>query len=204
MAPLLSGEMLLPTDRPLDASLADTVREALAQIDHPEIGMQAKEASVLLPLFERGGQPHLVLTLRPDDMPTHAGQVAFPGGSREDDDRDLFETAARETEEELGLDRAAIQNLGLVGTVPTLGSTFIVACYAASIDPPERWSPNHREIAAVYEISLAELREVRSVEEREREGVRFKMPLFEVGDVRVWGFTAFMLARFLDILDGQG
>jgi 8-oxo-dGTP pyrophosphatase MutT (NUDIX family) len=180
------------------------MRDALSRVEHQPVAMEAKEASVLLPLFERDGEPYLVLTLRPDDMPTHAGQVAFPGGSREDTDSDLFETASRETEEEIGLDRKAIENLGLVGTVPTLGSTFIVASYAASIDPPERWTPSLREIAAIYEIPLSKLREVRTTEERERENVRFKMPLFEVDDVRVWGFTAFMLARFLDILDGAG
>lgn len=200
-AQLRSRPMLMSGDRPLRPEWSSRIRAALTGVSHITPQIVAREASVLLPLFERQGEVMLVLTQRTDDMPTHPGQVAFPGGSRDPEDADLYATALRETEEEIGLPRTNVEELGSIGMLPTLGSTFIVSAYAGSVTPPRAWVPSVREIAGIFEISLPELRAARSVERREREGVRFTMPVFEVGPVRVWGFTAFVLARFLDLTD---
>lgn len=185
-------------DRALDPALVEELRRALASEPTPVVTTAAREASVLLPLFEREGALHVVLTQRTDDMPTHPGQVAFPGGTREADDADGYATAIRETEEEIGLPRDSALCIGQIGTLPTYASTFIVSAFAASVTPPAAWTPSVREIAGIFEVPLEELERVRTTEQRTRDGVRFTMPVFPHDDVRVWGFTAFVLARFLD------
>ena len=60
-------------------------------------------AAVLVPIFVKEGCLHVLLTLRSEELPTHKGQVAFPGGKQEDDDKDIIATALREAEEEVGL-----------------------------------------------------------------------------------------------------
>ena len=60
-------------------------------------------AAVLVPIFLKEGSPHILLTLRSEQVPTHKGQVAFPGGKQEDDDQDIAATALREAHEEVGL-----------------------------------------------------------------------------------------------------
>lgn len=191
--------MLEPGDAPLSRAKFDALQRALGVDDHPAPTVDAKEASVLVPLFERDGQIMVVLTQRTEDMPTHPGQVAFPGGSRELADIDRYTTAVRETEEEIGLPVASAERIGQIDTLPTYASTFIVSAFAASITPPPAWVPSVREIAAIYEIPLSDLERARTMEQRGRDGIRFTMPLFPMEDCRVWGFTAFVLARFLDL-----
>ena len=59
---------------------------------------------MLVPLFlDADGEPHAVLTRRRADLRRHAGEISFPGGRRDPEDRDLRETALREAEEEIGL-----------------------------------------------------------------------------------------------------
>src|SRR3954452_23698408 len=78
-------------------------------------------AAVLILVYPRGGQPHLVFTERTQTLPNHPGQISLPGGSREPSDPTLEFTALRETEEELGIPAADVQVLGKLGDVDTLG-----------------------------------------------------------------------------------
>jgi 8-oxo-dGTP pyrophosphatase MutT (NUDIX family) len=69
----------------------------------------SRPAAVLVPLFEARGEAHVILTRRPDTMPTHQGEVSFPGGGVHSGDASRQDAALREAEEEIGLPPAAVE-----------------------------------------------------------------------------------------------
>lgn len=188
----------IPAPEPLSPARAGALQRILAALPEHRI-TGGREAAVLVPLYEHDGEVHVVLTRRPEWMPTHAGQISFPGGSRERRDRDLLATAIREADEEIGLAKEAVTSLGLLGTLPTYATEFVVSAYVASITRPEEWRPSADEIDEIIELPLPALAEARTNEIRERDGYRWAMPVFEVDGHRVWGFTAFILAKLLDV-----
>lgn len=161
---------------------------------------ERRKAAVMIPLFERDGRPWVVLTRRTDQVRTHKGQISFPGGTHDAGDEDLWATAVRETHEELGLDPSAATHVGTLDDYPTFASGFIVTAFVASIEPPDAWRPSEVEIDEVIELPLAGLAEIGRVEMWEREGIRFPMSIFELDGHYVWGVTAFILRRFLDVI----
>lgn len=194
-APLDSGA------RPLGRPTAAAIQRALASLDRHVVDFpERRQAAVLILLFERDGEPWVVLTRRTETVATHKGQISFPGGSRDPEDLDLWQTAVRETVEELGVEAAGMQLLGQLDDYPTFSSGFVVSPYVATMARPPAWAPSEHEIAEVIEIPLRRLAEIGRTESWEREGIRFPMHIFEVERYYVWGVTAYILRRFLDIV----
>jgi 8-oxo-dGTP pyrophosphatase MutT (NUDIX family) len=161
---------------------------------------ERRQAGVLILLFERDEEPWVVLTERTHTVRMHKGEISFPGGARDPEDEDLWATAVRETVEELGIDPNSLQLLGALDDYPTFASGYIVSPFVAAIEPPKQWQPSEHEIATVIELPLRALIKVWRMEVWERDGIRFPMHIFEVDGHRVWGVTAFILRRFLDIV----
>jgi 8-oxo-dGTP pyrophosphatase MutT (NUDIX family) len=159
-----------------------------------------RQAGVLIMLFERESEPWVVLTERTHSVSLHKGEISFPGGARDPEDGDLWATAVRETVEELGVDPNALQQLGALDDYPTFSSGYIVSAFVAAVEPPARWIPSVHEIETVLEFPLPKLIEVGRMEVWEREGIRFPMHIFDIDGHRIWGVTAFILRRFLDIV----
>ncbi|MDH3190964.1 MAG: CoA pyrophosphatase, partial [Acidimicrobiia bacterium] len=79
------------------------------------------QAAVLVPLYEDdGGEIRVLLTKRPDTMPTHAGHISFPGGRPEESDRNPVDTAIREANEEVGITRSQVSVLGFLEPIDTV------------------------------------------------------------------------------------
>ena len=93
-----------------------------------------RPASVLVPLVNRPAGVTVLLTQRTEDMPSHAGQVAFPGGRRQDDDADAIATALRETEEEVGVARSFVDVVGSVDLYRT-GTGFEITPVVGIVSP---------------------------------------------------------------------
>jgi 8-oxo-dGTP pyrophosphatase MutT (NUDIX family) len=178
----------------------DPIKEALdahprRMVDVPE----RRQAAVMILLFERNEEPWIVLTKRTETVRAHKGEISFPGGARDPGDEDLYATAVRETHEELGVKPQTLQPLGALDDYPTFSSGYIVSAFVAAVEPGD-YEPQAREVAEVIELPLRALAEAHKVEIWEREGIRYPMHLFDVGGYRVWGVTAFILRRFLDIV----
>jgi 8-oxo-dGTP pyrophosphatase MutT (NUDIX family) len=99
--------------------VADKIAQTL-QSRTPELiaGNGHKPAAVLIPIQERQDGDYLVLTQRGEDLPTHKGQIAFPGGRVDVGDKDIFHTALRESEEEIGIAPAQVKILGRLDGLP--------------------------------------------------------------------------------------
>ena len=176
------------------------MQRALSAYDRRTLDVPSRrKAAVLVPLFEREGEPWIVLTRRTDTVRSHAGQISFPGGAVDPGEIDLWDTAVRETHEELGVAPEDIAPLGALDDYPTYSSGYIVSAYVGTIIPPPIWSHSEAEIAEVIELPIRRLVEAGTLEVWEREGIRFPMHLFDVDEHRVWGVTAYILRRFLDV-----
>ena len=160
-------------------------------------------AAVLVPLFQRDGEPHVVLTLRRDDLRRHAGEIAFPGGRRDDVDASLTDTALREAQEEIGLSPDSVRLLGELPTVSTFATGYVIHPVLGAIADGARWEPAEAEVAAVLEFSLEAIRAGRAPVELERRGFRFWTDSFTVDGDLIWGATARILGHLFErISDG--
>lgn len=112
-----------------------------------------KASAVLAPLFERGGEAHVVLVRRAQGMRDHSGQVAFPGGKRDPEDESLLATALREAEEEIGLPAAEVDVLGALDDLPTI-TGFVITPYVGWIRADLVLTPNAAEVARVFSAPL--------------------------------------------------
>ena len=162
------------------------------------------QASVLVAIVMRS-EPTILLTERTTHLSTHSGQVAFPGGKRDDTDRDAAHTALREAQEEIGLDPARVQVLGMLPTYTT-GTRFIVTPVVSLVDVSHVVTANPHEVADVFEVPLAFLMNPAHHRRHEIEagGVKrewFSMPYMDGNTQRfIWGATAGMLRNLYRFL----
>ncbi|MEJ7804867.1 MAG: CoA pyrophosphatase [Telluria sp.] len=170
-----------------------------AQLRHPRM----TAASVLIPLVLRPEGLTLLLTQRTAHLTDHAGQISFPGGRAEDDDASAIETALRETQEEIGLDRSHIDILGTLPEYVT-GTGYKVTPVVALVTPPFALTPDANEVAEIFEVPLAFLmngahHQRLSVELPEGAGRRtfYAMPYERF---YIWGATAGMLRNLFHLL----
>jgi 8-oxo-dGTP pyrophosphatase MutT (NUDIX family) len=160
-------------------------------------------AAVLVPLFEAGGETRVVLTRRPDTMPSHRGDVAFPGGKVQPEmDPTLLDAALREAEEEVGLPRRAVEIVAELETISTVTSRFLVAPFVGVLAAPPELRPDPREVERVFDVALSELMAdgVHRVEHWGTGVLTRHVHIFELEDETVWGLTARILAGFLTLL----
>jgi 8-oxo-dGTP pyrophosphatase MutT (NUDIX family) len=163
-------------------------------------------AAVLIPLYFNRDSLHVVLTKRTDRVEHHKGEISFPGGARDPDDRDLVETALRESAEEIGLLPQHVDVLGRVDDFITI-SQFHVTAYVGAIDPsqsPYLWRPAVHEVAEVLEVPLDHLYDPRNLSDDERvlNGQRRRVPAYQFGEHLIWGATQRILQNFLEVARG--
>jgi 8-oxo-dGTP pyrophosphatase MutT (NUDIX family) len=187
-------------------TLAD-VRAASAALPVPRDGLGAlthtRPAAVLMPIFEADGQARVVLTKRPETMPSHQGEIAFPGGKLEPNtDADLKAAALREAHEEIGIEPDSVEIVGELDHLVTVSARFALAPFVGLLATPPALVPHPREVAAVFDVAIDDLlapevfREERWGEPPLERAISF----FELEDETIWGATAHILVDLLTIV----
>jgi len=160
----------------------------------------ARASAVLVPLFERAGEAHVVLIKRPETMPSHRGEIAFPGGKFEPGvDADLRATALREADEEIGLAPGAVELVAALDGISTVASRFTIAPFVGVLDVLPPLAPHPGEVERVLEVPLSELfaSEVYREERWDTWKDDLDVHFYELEDETVWGATARILTGLL-------
>lgn len=158
-------------------------------------------ASVLVGVIDREPGATVILTLRSADMPTHAGQIAFPGGRMDSRDATLIDTALREAGEEIGLTPEDATPLGLIEAYRTR-TGFRIVPVLAMVAPTFTAVPQEREVADVFEVPLEFLMNEGNHQRhsREWEGRQRHFYAMPYGERYIWGVTAGILRAIYERL----
>jgi 8-oxo-dGTP pyrophosphatase MutT (NUDIX family) len=157
------------------------------------------EAGVLVPVFERDGTSHVLMTRRRDDLRLHPGQISFPGGRLEPGDADARAAALREAEEEIGLSPARVEVLGRLGEALVVTSGFRLTPWVGVVPYPYPYVAQPEEVAGLVELRVPDLLApgAHRVGTREAFGMVHEVHTFEVGGNVVWGASALVLHELL-------
>lgn len=163
-----------------------------------------KPAAVLVPLINRPDGLTVLFTQRTSHLAHHAGQISFPGGHIEPSDGGPIDTALRETEEEVGLDRSRVGVIGYLDIYVTR-TGFVVTPIVGFVCPPFALKPDPHEVAEIFEVPLSFLIDRANHQHcsAEFEGVTRHFWAIPYGGCFIWGATAGMLVNLCDILDGR-
>lgn len=168
----------------------------------PEVPPQRiVDAAVLVPLVEHAGEPTVLLTQRTSHLKSHAGQISFPGGKTEPHDASPEDTALRETEEEIGLARDAIEVVGRLGR-RTTGSGFHVTPVVGLVRPNMALTPDPGEVETIFEVPLSFVLDPANhkTETRLIRGVEREFFVMPYRDFYIWGLTARLLVALSNTL----
>jgi 8-oxo-dGTP pyrophosphatase MutT (NUDIX family) len=167
---------------------ADPVMQRMAEV------RPIRPAAVLVPVVDHANEPTVLLTQRAQHLPDHAGQVSFPGGKIDKTDASPLDSALREAEEEIGLDRSFVEPLGYLDLyMTTLG--YRIVPVIARVAPGFALTLNEGEVDASFEVPLAYLMDQNNVQRHARDwqGMTRHFYAINFGERYIWGATAGIL-----------
>ncbi len=158
-------------------------------------------AAVLVPLFKKDEDCHLLFTKRSEEVKYHKGEISFPGGVVDEDDSELISTALREASEEVGLRESDVQIIGLLDDIVTI-TEFIVTPIVGLFPYPYPFKVSEAEIAELIEVPLSFLLDKSCFSESQilRGGREEVIYNYQYGNHNIWGATARILKQFLDLI----
>lgn len=180
----------------------DEIEKFLTQRQRKELNRpDLVHAGVLILLFHKDTGLHVLLTKRSSDVEHHRGQISFPGGAVDDSDDNIVATAARETEEEIGIPPSEIRVLGLFDDTWTPSGFRITPVIAYSKTQPEV-HPSPLEVEEVLDVPLSFFLDPRNerVKQLMRDGTPVDVYFYTHGSNEIWGATAAMLRSLVRAL----
>jgi 8-oxo-dGTP pyrophosphatase MutT (NUDIX family) len=165
-----------------------------------------RKSGVLILFFPENRHVYFPLIKRPEYPGFHSGQVAFPGGKMEIGDENIIQTALREAEEEIGIDRRQVSVLGQLSDLYIPTSNFLVTPIIGYVESRPDLVGDVHEVA---KILLTDLNYILGPEVRKEKilnlerGVKLNAPYFEIDGEVVWGATAMILSELIHVLQYQ-
>jgi 8-oxo-dGTP pyrophosphatase MutT (NUDIX family) len=165
------------------------------------IARSLRPAGVLIPVMQRVAGLSVLLTQRSAELKHHAGQISFPGGRMEDHDRDVVAAALRETHEEVGIPREAIDVVGYLPPMPTV-TGYAVTPVVGLVTNDVPLKIDNTEVEYAFEVPLGYLLDSRNERALERRYLGRRIPTveFHYEGERIWGATAHMLVELRKII----
>ncbi len=167
-------------------------------------GQALTPAAVLIGLVDRPDGLTILFTQRTDHLLHHPGQISFPGGHMDASDKTPEQTALRETEEEVGLDRRHVETIGRLSEYVTR-TGFSITPVVALVQPPFDLNPDPHEVDDVFEVPLDFFLDPANHKRHSRE-INGKIKEFHAmpyGDYYIWGATAGMLINLYEVLSQE-
>ena len=158
-------------------------------------------AAVLILLYLEDNEIYFFLTKRTDELENHKGQISLPGGTQEGNEK-LIDTALRETQEEIGINKTSISIIGKITPlfVPVTG--FMIYPFIGYSLNKLNPKPDPVEVATIFSVNISDLlnKENRTTEQRNIRGYDVQVPYFKLNDYQVWGATSMILSEFRDLI----
>jgi 8-oxo-dGTP pyrophosphatase MutT (NUDIX family) len=190
----------VPNLKKLGRSDFDLNPDMKGRVKRPET---LRDAAVLVPIIERARKLTVLLMRRAEELPSHAGQISFPGGRHHHEDEDLLATALRETQEEVGIAADRITVAGYLDRYET-GTGYYILPVVGLLGGDVDLILDSREVADVFEVPLAFLMDPANHKHHTfvRDGVKRYFYAMPYEDHYIWGATAGMLKMLYDRLYG--
>jgi len=170
-------------------------------IELPFSEINSTPAAVLILLYLADNEIYFFLTKRTDELKHHKGQISFPGGTQEGNEK-LIDTALRETQEEIGINKTSISIIGTITPlfVPVTG--FMIYPFIGYSLNKLNPKPDPVEVATIFSVNISDLlnKENRTTEIRNIRGYDVQVPYFKLNDYQVWGATSMILSEFRDLI----
>jgi len=197
----------LATELPgLDAHEKMTPYQRKSAKEALELNLQPRIAAVLILIYLKENTLFFTLTKRKKYNGHHSGQISFPGGKNENDES-IKETALRETEEEIGIEKNSISIIGKLTQVYVPPSNFIINPFIGYIDYSPQFEKQEREVESILEVPIEQLLDDCNVKIKKipltkyaKKNIEMEAPYFELNKQIVWGATAVILSEFKDLL----
>lgn len=157
-------------------------------------------AAVLLPIYRKDGQYHILLIRRTETVKKHKGEISFPGGVYEERDGSLLETALRESAEEIGLKAGDVEILGELDDEVSVTTNYVISPFIAAIPWPYRFRLDRRETEEIIEAPIDSLLKSNYLRPEIINGETVTADYYKYRDRIIWGATARILNKFLAIL----
>ena len=156
-------------------------------------------AAVLVPIYDKLGQFHILLTRRTEQVTKHKGQISFPGGAYEEDDRALLRTALRECTEEIGLMAEDVEVLGELDDEASITSNYVISPFVAFIPWPYKFKLNREETEEIIEVPVSALLDKTCLRQETDtlDGEEVTSYFYHYQGRIIWGATARILNQFL-------
>jgi 8-oxo-dGTP pyrophosphatase MutT (NUDIX family) len=167
----------------------------------PITGTELISSAVLVPIYYREGQYYILFTQRTERVKEHKGQISFPGGARQEEDRTLLDTALRESAEEIGLSPDEVKILGELDDTITTTSNYIVSPFVGVIPWPYEFKVDGWETEAIIEVPISALLDKDSLREETEVigGEKVTSYFYHYEGKVIWGATARILHQFLEL-----
>ena len=149
---------------------------------------------------------HAVLyTLRSESLPSHRGQVSFPGGKQHAEDATLLDTALRESHEEVGIAPDDVTVLGRLDDVYTMATEYVITPFVGLVPPGYEFSANPGEVSDIFTLGFRELMnpDHHGHESQEYRGQPFTVDLISAGPHKIWGATHRITMNLLTLVRGN-
>jgi len=161
-----------------------------------------KPGAVLIAFYPESEKIFFPLIQRPEYDGVHSGQIGLPGGKKEEEDQDLYETALRESWEEIGLQQESVEILGSLSEFYVSASNHVILPVIGYVNNRPGFVPDHIEVEEVIEAPLAQLtdKNFHKTKDMDVRGFPLITPYFEIQGKVVWGATAMMLSELYTVI----
>jgi len=181
----------------LPGKLAHQEAAPYRKVDYDSLNLKTvRKSGVLILLYEKQAEPHIVLIERPIYKGTHSGQIALPGGKVEESDKDIVHTALREANEEVGVLMGDVEVVGQLSDVYIPVSNFLVSPVIGFVNYRPNFIAQEREVADIIELQLQKLINTQHLATdniKLSNGLKLQVPVFQFNQKTIWGATALML-----------
>ena len=178
--------------------MAPTIRN-YQSIKHEK---KPRHSAVMILLYEKNTELYSSFFKRPEYEGHHGGQIAFPGGKCERHDKNIEETALRETEEEFGVPRQSITVLGALSKLYIPVSNLDVTPFVGFIATTPIFKPNPSEVEYIIEIPVRQLIDdsFKTILKKQRHSMEIETPMYVFDHNEIWGATAMITSEFEEII----